>query len=119
MDFERLKEIRERLESATPGGWSTSEAVDDSEYGSYVAYGIEEVAPIRWYADSDSAHTALDPLEKSDAEFIAHSKSDIEFLLGALVQAYEDGVEHWQAVESWDSDWDDYPEPPYWLQVVQ
>lgn len=105
MDVERLEEIKERLEAVTEflGEWRWNNRC--KEIDNLPASGYDD-GTVNWYADADGI-------------FVANAKADIEFLLGALVQAYEDGVEYWQAVESWDSGWDDYPEPPYWLQVVQ
>lgn len=76
-----LAAIRERANNATPGPWEASEAVDETEFGSYVAYGVAPIAPLEWYSDSDAAHTALDVMDKADAEFIAHARTDIPALL--------------------------------------
>lgn len=93
MDVERIKEIKERLESAK------------SDIGSY-----------------------LDPVlgkycvSNSEMLLMMNAKPDIEFLLGALVQAFEDGVNYELSGQIWENSvYVDYeqPEPPYWLSVVQ
>lgn len=115
MDVERLKEIKERLGDLPSGEWAASGNSVERNGGDWSEVVSCDVECLSYCYGG----TGVGVANSADAEFIAHSKSDIEFLLGALKQAYEDGVEHWQVVESWDSEWDDYPEPPYWLSVVQ
>ncbi len=69
-----IESIRKRLEATTSGEWTID--VCGKEYG---------VNPIaRIYESIDQASEMfgiLFPLEKDDAEFIVHSKRDIEALL--------------------------------------
>lgn len=81
MNEQRIREIKERLQSTTPGAWKIWVPDDDylgddsptivSENGQYIA------------------QTNYDGLEDrvtmiADAEFIAHAKEDIAWLLGQL-----------------------------------
>lgn len=66
-----IKALREIAEKATPGEWNVQERKDGGEYGEYMAYGIDGIASVNWYSDSDMAHTALEPMEEEDARFIA------------------------------------------------
>jgi len=65
MENQRIKEIRELCERATPGPWET-----DRPDGTYVVSGTGfNVAMTR---------------KRDDATFIAHSRSDIPFLISEL-----------------------------------
>jgi hypothetical protein len=66
-----LKVLRAIAEKATQGEWQVQERKDGGEYGEYMAYGIDGIASVNWYSDSDMAHTALEPMEEEDAHFIA------------------------------------------------
>jgi len=77
----RIKEISERLQATTPGAWKVWEPDEDyfgsddpcivSESGQYVA---------------QTSYDGLNDRETmiADAEFIAHAKDDIRFLLEQL-----------------------------------
>lgn len=94
----RLQEIRERLEAATPGPW----LVDGMNSG-HSQYEME-----RWVVTENGDYicdmssyervvlndTVRDEGE-ADQRFIAHSRSDVEALLGAV----EDVLEHVEACE--------------------
>lgn len=81
MTPDELQAARDLVAAATPGPWKTTEALEDTEFGSYVAYGVAPVAPLEWYADSDPAHTALEVMGKGDAELIAAAPDLITKLL--------------------------------------
>jgi hypothetical protein len=68
-DSERLEEIRAREEKATPGPWD-SWRIDPSNAWSKWSFGNTQVNP--------------DDLYKPDAEFIAHAREDIPFLLDEI-----------------------------------
>lgn len=80
-DEERLKEIKERLQATTPGVWKVWQPDDDyfgddsptvvNESGKYIA---------------QTSYDGLNDRETmtADAEFIAHAKDDILFLLEQL-----------------------------------
>ena len=110
MDVERLQEIKDRLGKATGGDWEVDQDGPD--------YGVTPILELSWH----DSHLVPEALNLSDAEFIANAKADIEFLLGALVQAFEDGVNYEQSGQIWENsvyvDYDQ-PEPPYWLSVVE
>ena len=103
MTDERLKEIQERLDKATPGPWEARTWHEES--------GMTAIFPVRGsgsIADvshwKDGSHCAAN---KQDADFIAHSISDIPFLLAEL-QRYKDVVaraaeafDHAKEVWSW------------------
>ncbi len=90
---DRIAEIRERMEKATPGPWGVIREIDSTEYGDFAVHGVAPIAPLRWYSDNAPAHTVADPVERfEDAEFIAHSPDDIAFLLSRL-SAITDALE--------------------------
>lgn len=83
MDDQRIREIKERLQATTPGAWRVWEPGDDylgddtpiveTDGGQYVAQtGYDGLS-----------HTVRETMA-ADAEFIAHAKEDIEYLLGRL-----------------------------------
>lgn len=78
--------IRARVEVATEGPWEKSEALDSTEYGDYMAYGVHQVAPLMRHSDSDQAHTSLEAMSAEDAEFIANARQDIPALLSHIEQ---------------------------------
>lgn len=65
----RINEIRERLEEATPGPW------------------IEYDAKV--YVERGSVKIAL-PMGRKDAEFIAHTSEDIRFLIDEIERLQEE-----------------------------
>ena len=75
---DRLKEIRDRLEKATPGPWEP--------HGLHVAL-VSEKKPICLISDWVGFDKAL-----NNIDFIANSPSDIQFLLDE-VDAYKKGAE--------------------------
>lgn len=86
MDEQRIREIKERLQATTPGAWRIWEPDDDY---------LGDDAPV---IETDSgqyiAQTGYDGLGytvretmAADAEFIAHAKEDIQFLLDLLNDA--------------------------------
>ena len=86
-DAKRLKEIKERLQATTPGAWRVCFAEDErfrtdcpeedpcieTEQGQFVAM-----------TTYDTLSTTCRPTMYADAEFIAHAKEDIQFLLEQL-----------------------------------
>lgn len=84
MTPEQLDEIEARANRASQAPWETSEAVDETEYGSYTAYGVEPIAPLEWFSDSDMAHVALEPMEEEDAKFIAAARTDVPNLVAEV-----------------------------------
>ena len=84
MTPEQIQHLRDLADKATPGPWEMSEVVDDTEFGSYMAYGVAPIAPLEWYSDSDAAHTALDVMDKADAEFIAACREAVPALLDLI-----------------------------------
>ena len=86
-----IESIRKRLEATTSGEWTID--VCGKEYG---------VNPIaRIYETIDQASEMfgiLFPLEKDDAEFIVHSKRDIEALL-KVVEAVKAAFDYGTATE--------------------
>lgn len=78
---DRLREIQERLQATTPGEWKLWEPDEDyfgdgsptivTQFGEYIAQ-----------TDYDGAHDRDSIV--ADAEFIAHAKADMLFLLELL-----------------------------------
>ncbi len=80
---QRIREIKERLQATTPGAWRVFEP-DDDYFGS-------EDPTIETESGQYIAQTGYDGLSgtirktmAADAEFIAHSKEDIAWLLKQL-----------------------------------
>ncbi len=73
--MKKLEEIRARAEKATPGPWRTGG--DCEEYRS--AY-VETT----WAVDGEHTELVTDYLKPADADFIAHSRTDIPKLVAAL-----------------------------------
>lgn len=83
MDDQRIREIKERLQATTPGAWRVWEPGDDylgddtpiveTDGGQYVAQtGYDGLS-----------HTVRETMA-ADAEFIAHAKEDIAYLLSLV-----------------------------------
>ncbi len=85
---ERRKEIRERLEAATPGPWETG-------YEEHVTGDDEYVE--RWVESGGHRILVLDPLNDGSANqnLIANAPADIAYLL-AEVDRLEREVEAWE-----------------------
>ena len=73
--MKKLEEIRARAEQATLGPWRTGG--DSEEYRS--AY-VETT----WAVDGEHTELVTDYLKPADAEFIAHSRTDVPKLVTAL-----------------------------------
>lgn len=81
---DRIKEIRDRVEKATPAPWDIGDGKELSLYegkNSVVKKGGRVIVSRAIY-DSD-----FDKQTYADVEFIAHSPSDIKYLLDALQEA--------------------------------
>lgn len=83
MDTRRIQEIKERLQATTPGAWRVCEP--DADY-----FGSDDPV-IETESGQYIAQTSYDGLSHTtrkamtaDAEFIAHAKEDIQFLLEQL-----------------------------------
>lgn len=79
---EKLAEIRKRVEKATKGPWvSTNEPNDSCCWSFHVETKERDQEP---GMSECAAKGIADVSEESDAAFIAHSRSDIEYLLEKL-----------------------------------
>lgn len=88
---ERLREIWERAEKATPGAWKLDIEAEYGEFGSVLCYypygGVSEVEGkvvevFRFRDDYGNDQGA-------DGEFIAHAREDIPFLLAEVTRLME------------------------------
>ncbi len=75
-----LKEIRERLGKATPGPW-----INSSERNSVMVSG-----PTGYSDEYGPGEGVLEMWDVNDADFIANSPADMQFLLDALEQSQEE-----------------------------
>lgn len=87
MNEQRIREIKERLQATTPGAWKVQFAEGEKfdpecpendpciegEDGQYIAQ-----------TTYDTLSTTCRPTMYADAEFIAHSKENMQFLLEQL-----------------------------------
>lgn len=85
--MERIKEIAARAEAATPGPWEWSDLPEDIE-----TMPILKAPPcsVMDFGDCTQYYpTEGRPPSEADAEFIAHSREDIPYLLVALKASEE------------------------------
>lgn len=80
--MDRIAEIRERLEKATPGVWRTVE-----KGNSIPSIAVETLAYVG--EPSIKICSGISPKTKN-AEFIAHAHEDIPYLLGVIEQQQAD-----------------------------
>ena len=83
MDDQRIREIKERLQATTPGAWRVwkpdedcfgdNDPVVETESGQYIAQ-----------TSYDGLSHTVRGTVIADAEFIAHAKEDIAYLLEQL-----------------------------------
>lgn len=101
---ERIAEIRERLEKATPGPWVNEGDVVADEQSIVVgveSYNWRFVAHINSDTDDGPETPPISPEEaKANAEFIANAPTDIAFLLDELAAAKAEVKGRF----AWDSD---------------
>ena len=83
MDDQRIREIKERLQATTPGAWRVWKPNDD--------YFGDDTPTVETESGQYIAQTGYDGLSytvretmSADAEFIAHAKEDIAYLLEQL-----------------------------------
>lgn len=77
---ERLREIEQRCEKATPGCWL---AIPDNTYvGVHVGIRHESTGLVSPIPRKDNAY--------ADADFIANAREDIPYLLGVIKEQAED-----------------------------
>jgi len=83
MDDQRIREIKERLQATTPGAWRVWEPGDD--------YLGDDTPIVETGGGQYVAQTGYDGLSHTvretmaaDAEFIAHAKEDIAYLLSLV-----------------------------------
>lgn len=67
----RLDEIRARLEKATPGPWSLRTGDGEGEFI------VQAIGPVDDYV-------LLDACPDNDADFIAHSRADLEWAVARI-----------------------------------
>lgn len=80
---DRVQEIRDRLEAATPGPWEAwAGLTHDGERQ-------DGISP-RGDLNIDVCFTIISPQGSEDAEFIAHAPDDIEFLLAEVERLQND-----------------------------
>lgn len=77
--MDRLTDIKKRLLATTPGAWGVVEQDDD---GDWIVSGADGTYIAQTSYDGLSITTR--ETCRSDAEFIAHAKEDIAFLLEKL-----------------------------------
>lgn len=83
MDVQRIHEIKERLQATTPGAWriwkpdedhfENDDPIIETENGQYVAQ-----------TSYDNLSNTVRRTMAADAEFIAHAKEDVAYLLEQL-----------------------------------
>lgn len=78
---DRLKDIRARLEAATPGPWSWKEVGDVEERVFWI------LRPGVLISAETDGTPGGDEIDRANASLIAHSPADIEYLLGIVEAA--------------------------------
>ena len=81
MSKDRLDEIRKRCEKVTPGPWSS--------FGQTIENESINLKDFQWV--SAGARYECTAQEGTDAEFIAHAREDVPFLIGYIEYLYEIG----------------------------
>lgn len=71
LSAEKLAALREIAEAATGGPWSRTSDVEDTEFGTFAAYGVTPIAELRQLGDSDPAGLFAETMTGEDAEYIA------------------------------------------------
>lgn len=79
---ERIKKIKERLRATTPGAWETYIPSED-EFGVDICIYTTDGQYIA-QTSYDGMSDTIRPTMAADAEFIAHAKADIMYLLNML-----------------------------------
>lgn len=87
---DRVQEIRDRLEAATPGPWSYSPASTGNPSDGPTHHEVRSVSISDDRTMYAIATTDYNEMGYLDAEFIAHAPDDIEFLLAEVERLQED-----------------------------
>ncbi|RPD50038.1 hypothetical protein DNI29_04370 [Hymenobacter sediminis] len=82
MEQQRIEEIRQRLQAATPGPWFVADGLVMAKYEAGINQKIT--------ADYEAC-----PVMPEDAELIAHAPSDIQYLLDQLHHATQEAEGQW------------------------
>ena len=80
----RLAEIQARAESATIGPWRVMDR--PAELNGRPHVGVEAPHVERWNVVALTGHTGEHPMNVPDAEFIAHARDDVPFLLAEVAR---------------------------------
>lgn len=83
MDNKKIKEIKKRVEKATPGTWKVEKYYHDEPYEKYI-----KSAAIVCRNSTITRNDWSNPLE-SDLEFIAHARRDVPYLLKIIDELNE------------------------------
>ncbi len=86
MDDERITEIEARRSATTEGQWVVRDHYGPSGVASAIYRDIAEIG--------------IDGMFKGDAEFIAHSRADVDYLIFE-VKRLREVVEHYASHENW------------------
>ena len=92
---ERLNEIKERLEAATPGGWKVLFADDEAfnpDLPSEDPLVVTDTGQFVAQTTYDQLYDTCRPTMYADAVFIAHAKEDIAWLLEQLEENKTEGM---------------------------
>jgi len=86
---DELKAMKERLEKATPGPWKATTEVVTNVAGGRHSMGWEVAGPCEsiTFGDGEYGYGAIP--EQADAEFIAHSRTDMEKLIAEVERLRE------------------------------
>lgn len=84
----RLQEIKERCEKATPGPWTGPRYANDSIYAKH-HHGTERAVAKTFLQTCCAGNDEVSFPYWENAEFIAHSREDIPWLVSQLEKAIE------------------------------
>ena len=96
MNNKKIKEIKERVEKATPGTWKVEKYYHDEPYEKYI-----KSAAIVCRNQTVTRNDWSNPAE-ADLEFIAHARQDIPYLLKIINELNEkinklnNGIKVWR-----------------------
>lgn len=88
MRTDRLTEIEQRLDAATPGPWTSDLSAVEFGQGPFDDCGASVMDANEEYVvmggQQDEQGGAVGVIKNADADFIAHSRSDMEWLIERL-----------------------------------
>lgn len=87
-----LEHLRQIAANASQGPWTVSSVQCASEYGDYVAYGVEPISQADQSSDSSPAFGYCEPMSEEDAAFVAACDPNTVLALIAEIEYLRAGL---------------------------